>query len=133
MNYLKPETVESLKLKQVQYEVTAWKRALVFMMEENIHLKSRLSEILKNKLHKQFLTEIEAYQNNFVQLDDLIGLLRNDIAGFEKLLAGASLNEEGNMDELEAKLFTIRNNIGLAKTQFELLRNEFNDFLLKDL
>ena len=76
-----------LKLKQLQFESDTWKRLLVFMMDENIHLKNRLSEVLKDQFDKNLLVEVEGFQNNFIKEDELIGLMRNDVAELDKLFS----------------------------------------------
>ena len=50
-----------LKLKQLQNESDSWKKLLGFMMDENIRLKNRLSELLKDKFDKNLLEEVESF------------------------------------------------------------------------
>jgi hypothetical protein len=56
------------------------------MMEENIHLKNRLSEILRNGFDKNSLEEIELFQTDFVKEDELIGSIKKEVDEFDKLL-----------------------------------------------
>ena len=100
-----------LKLKQLQYESDTWKRLLGFMMDENIHLKNRLSEVLKDKFDKNLLVEIEGFQSNFIKKDELIGLLRNDVAGLDKLLEREIFEDGKIVNEIERRLKNLRNNI----------------------
>ena len=76
----------TLKLEQLVFESDTWKRNLAFMTEENIRLKSRLSEILQKKMDKTLLPRAEEFHNSFLKHDDLIKVLRNDISGFDKYL-----------------------------------------------
>jgi hypothetical protein len=55
------------KLKQLQYESDTWKRILGFMIDENIHLKHRITEILKNGFDKSQLEGLEQFQNSFIK------------------------------------------------------------------
>ena len=55
---IKLDKIPELKLIQLQYEINTWKRLLSFMSEENIQLKNRLSEVLKNKFDKNLLEEV---------------------------------------------------------------------------
>ena len=41
-----------LKLMQLRHEIDTWKRMLGFMQEENVHLKNRLSDVLKDRFNK---------------------------------------------------------------------------------
>ena len=75
-----------LKLKQLQYERDTLKRLLDFMIDENGHMKNRLSEVLQDKFDKNLLKGIEFFQSTFLKEDELIGLLRNDFAELNKLL-----------------------------------------------
>ena len=118
-----------LKLKQLQYESDTWKRLLGFMIDENIHLKKRLVEILRSISNENLLEEMENFHSRFIKEDDLIGLLRNDVAELDKLLV-REIFEDGNIfDEVIRKLNKLRNNIGNAEIQFSQLKLEFNNYL----
>jgi len=122
-----------LKLKQLQYESDTWKRLLGFMMDENIHLKNRLSEVLKDKFDKNLLVEIEGFQNNFIKEDELIGLLRNDVAGLDKLLEREIFEDGKIVNEIDKRLKNLRNNIVYAEKQFGKLKLEFNNYLSENI
>ena len=122
-----------LKLKQLQYESDTWKRLLGFMMDENIHLKNRLSEVLKDKFDKNLLVEIEGFQSNFIKKDELIGLLRNDVAGLDKLLEREIFEDGKIVNEIERRLKNLRNNIVYAEKQFGKLKLEFNNYLSENM
>jgi hypothetical protein len=122
-----------LKLKQLQYESDTWKRLLGFMMDENIHLKNRLSEVLKDKFDKNLLIEIEGFQNNFIKEDELIGLLRNDVAGLDKLLEREIFEDGKIVNEIDKRLKNLRNNIVYAEKQFGKLKLEFNNYLSENI
>lgn len=124
-----------LKLRQLKYERDTWHRLLAFMIDENIHLKNRLSEILKHVFDKDLLEEMENFQSRFIKEDELIGLLRNDLAELDKLLMREIL-EDGNIkNDINRKLKNLRSNIVITEAQFSQLKIEFNDYLseiLKD-
>ena len=132
-NYLKPAYMPDLKLKQLQYEADTWKRSLAFMMDENIHLKIRLSEILKDKYDATLLEVAEDFQSNFIKEDELIGLLRNDIAELDKLFGMEIFNDGWILKEIDVKLKNLRNNITTAERQFGKLKVDFNSYLLQNL
>jgi hypothetical protein len=119
-----PET----KLKQLRYTSNTWKHLLGSMTEENIRLKSRLSEILKGKCNNSLLEKAEIFQNSFIKEDELISLLRNDIAELDKLLEKA-LFEAGTMiEEAERKSGSLNNKIEIAQKQFGKLKLEFSSY-----
>src|SRR6478672_10328077 len=102
--YPKKLQMQDLKLKQLEYEADTWKRLLSFMMDENIHLKNRLSEFLRHTFAKNYLEEIENFQSRFLKQDELICLLRNDLAEVEKLLVREILVDGKILDEINRKL-----------------------------
>ena len=120
----------TLKLEQLLFESDTWKRALVFMTEENIYLKNRLSEILKKKIDKNFLPRAEEFNNRFLKHDDLIKVLRNDISGFDKLLTRELFEDGAIVNAVEASLKIIRNNIKEAEERFNTLKFEFYNQML---
>ncbi|GEM_PF-455112 len=121
--------MSELQLKQFQYETDTWKRLMRFIMEENIQMKNRLSEVLKNTNDISFLEEVESFQSCFIKEDELIGLLRNDITDLDKLLTTKDAEEKGISDEVTRKLNRLRNNILNVETQFNKLKMEFNCYL----
>lgn len=133
LKYFKPDGMPALKLKQLQYETDTWKRLLAFMMDENIHLKIRLSEILKDNFDVKKLEVAEDFQSNFIKEDELIGLLRNDIAELDKLF-GMKIFEDGWLiNEIDIKLKNLRNNIITAERRFGKLQVDFNSYLSQNL
>jgi hypothetical protein len=121
------------KLMQLRYESDTWKRLLGFMMDENVHLKFRLSDILKNNFNKQLLEQLEIFQSNFVKVDDLISVLRNDLAELDKQLVWKMPEEVKTVRDIEIKMKKIRNNINNAENQFSQLKSEFISFLSENM
>ena len=127
----KPEMMPGIRPKQLQYESETWKRLLSFMMDENVYLKNRLSEILKNSFDRNLLEEIENFQNRFIKEDSWIGLLRHDVVEFDKLLE-RDISEDGQVaPEINSRLNKLRNNIINADKEFDRLKTEFNSYLLE--
>ena len=122
-----------LKLKQLQYESDTWKRLLGFLMDENIHLKNRLSDVLNEEFDKDLLLEIEDFQMNFIKEDQLIGLLRNDVAGIDKLFEKEIFEDGKTLNEIDRKLKNLRNNIEYAEKEFRRLKLEFNNYLSENI
>lgn len=122
-----------LKLKQMQFEADTWKRLLGFLIEENIHLKNRLSEILKNNFDKKLLEEVENFQNRFMKEDNLVSLLRNDVAEFDKLILREVFEDGQLKKEVVRKVKTLRRNIENAEAEFSKLKTEFNNYLSENI
>lgn len=122
-----------LKLKQLEYELDSWNRLLEYLVDGNIRLKNRLSEILKDKFDKYLLEEVDNFQTRFIKEDDLVSLIRNDIADLNKIFDKAIFEKGKLKPEINRKLKIIRNNLAIAEKQFSLLKAEFNDFLTENI
>lgn len=120
-----------LRLQQLQFEADALKRLLTFMMEENVYLKNRISEILKNAFENKILEKIEIFQNRFIMEDELVGLLRNDVAELDKLLHAQELKADKMVvEDITRKIRKLSYNMENTESQFMRLKAEFNNFLL---
>ncbi|MDN3655266.1 hypothetical protein QWZ08_06510 [Ferruginibacter paludis] len=117
------------KFKQVQFEQDTWKRLLGFMMDENIHLKNRIAEILKDNPDRSLLDDVENFQSRFIMEDEMISILRNDIAHIEKLFAEGETSNGKLIAEINNRLQRLREDIALAEFQFNKLKIEFNTYL----
>ena len=127
------EGINNLKRKQFQHEAGTWKRVLDFMQEENIHLKNRLSDVLKESFNKKMLDDVEVFQNNFIKADELIILLKNELNGIEKsLLTKFFVPEELNR-AIEISIKKMRINIDTAEKHFTKMNNDFNNYLSENL
>lgn len=123
-----------LKIAQLRYESETWKRLLEFIMDENIQLKYRLSDVLKNNFDKYFLEQLENFQSNFVKQDNLVSVLRNDVAELDKLLVGDDSCEDGKtMKEIDKKMKILRNNINNAEKQFSQMKAAFISYLSENM
>ena len=125
--------MSQLKLKQLQHESDTWKRSLGFMMDENVQLKNRLAEILRTEFDKSLLDDIEDFQTSFLREDEMISLLKTDIAKLDKLLVREVFEDGQIVDNINRMLKEIRRNISIAESHFGKLKLEFNSYLLENL
>ncbi|MBL0358232.1 MAG: hypothetical protein IPP72_15785 [Chitinophagaceae bacterium] len=119
------------ELNQLQYESDTWKRSLDCMMDENIQLKERMSEILKNDFDKTHLEGIENFQNSFIKQDALIGLLRNEMTEVENLLKTGTPATVTAIGTIHKKLDNLRSNISYAEKYMQELKFSFDNYILK--
>lgn len=122
----KKEAMPKLDLAQIKSESDSWKRSLAFMIDENIHLKGRLTQILKKEVNKELLEMAENFHNHFIKQDELISLLRNDIAELDAVLLKGS---KDNLSDIKIKLIKLRDNVSNASKEFDQLKISFNDYL----
>jgi hypothetical protein len=131
--HINTDNLPAPKLKQLQYESDALKRLLGFMTEENIHLKNRISEILKDQFNKNMLEEVEIFHTDFIKEDILIGFLRHDVALIDKLMAKDKF-DDGEIDRIiNKKLKKLHKNIIIAERHFGKLKWSFNNYLSENL
>ena len=103
--------MEQAKINQLQIEVNTWKRFLNFFRDENVCLKNRLSDILKNGFDRNLLDELENFQTKFIKHDEVIILLRNEIAELDKLLLNERSGDGIPNNKIDKKLDHLRNNM----------------------
>ena len=116
-------------IKELKTESEGLKQMLGWMMNENAGLKYRLSEFLKEKFDKKMLIKVEDYQSYFIQEDELIGLLRNDIALLDKKMLMIDLNDKKSLKLVQKKLHLLCNNIVTVQNQFSQLKIDFTNYL----
>ena len=129
---LQTEVMTELKLKQLRYEINTWKRMLGFMQEENVHLKNRLSDVLKDRFNKNMLDGVEFFQTNFIKEDEVIGLLKSEVAEVENILKWNLITDE-NIFPTSKRIETVRNNIDAAEKDFSKINNDFNKYLSENI
>ena len=117
------------KLYQLRAEVNTWKRLLDFSREENVQLKIRLSEILKVKSDGKLLEELENFQSKFIRHDELINLLKKEIAGLDQLLGNADMDEKHIINLAGKRLTSLRNTVAEIEGLFFKLQFDFNTYL----
>jgi hypothetical protein len=130
---IKIHCMPEIQLKQLQSESESWKRILGCMIEENINFKNKVTEIVKNGIDKSQLEEVEEFQNNFIQEDALIGLMRNEVAAFDKLILRLPVSDGSLFGDVYNKLTQLRHNITVSEGHFSKLRTEFNVYLLNNI
>lgn len=116
-------------LKELKSESERLKQMLGWIMDENVGLKYRLSEVLKEKFDDKMLIKVEDYQSYFIQEDELIGLLRNDIALLDKKMLVIASDDKKSIKLIEKKLQLLCNNIATVQNQFSQLKVDFTNYL----
>jgi hypothetical protein len=103
------------------------------MTDENIHLKNRLSEILKNSFDNDLLEEAENFHGNFLKADERISLLKNEVTEFDKLLVREIFEDGSIIRQVNDKLKRLRNNLKSAESEFTRLKMGFNNYFLENI
>jgi hypothetical protein len=129
----KLSSVPDNKLKQLQFEVRSWKRMLAFIMTENVNLKNRLSEILKERFSESMLEDIESFHYKFLKQDELISVFRNDLANLDSNLDIKIFNDNKTLADIIKQMNKLRHNLNAEEIEFIKLKTEFNNYLLEKL
>lgn len=126
-----PVSTSSQVLVQYRHENATWKRILGYLIEENIILKTRLSEILQNSFagDNEFLDKIEYFQNQFLKEDEIFGYLKLDILEQEQLLDPANPEESDKFPLIKRNQKKLTKELELAEKVFNTLKFEFNTYL----
>lgn len=130
---MKSGIVTNLKLDQLRWEINTMKRLLGFIMDENIHLKYRLSEVLRTGFDKKQLEHIEIFQNRFIMQDELIALLNNQIIELNESLQQTIPESKGNTKKVNDKIAKVGNNINIAEERYKKMKQEFNSYLSENI
>jgi len=118
------------KVQQFRHECNTWKRILEFMIEENAILKMRLAEVVKDNLsQKDWVDAVDQYQGDFVREDELIRLVRHDVAELDLFLQ-KEIKEDGLIyKSILHKQKHLRKEMEKMEKEFNRLQFRFNNFL----
>ena len=111
---------------QLEAEYKRWEILLSTLKNENAFLIVKLSEVLDTKEDRDFISKAEYFQNEFINKDEYIKDLENDIRGELQLLGSVK-------DKIPAKILKkhekLGNEIRYLQTNFSNLRTEFDQCL----
>ena len=119
-------TRKLLLLEQTKQDTQKWKRLLDRLEQNNIIQKYHLAELLKKKYQgkDKFVLLAEQYQNQFLQHEEALRLMRNDVAALEGL---AIKNECEKIHHHKKKL---GKEMKAFSANFKRISSEFTIFLL---
>ena len=123
----------NLKLNKIQHEVETWRCLLLYMQEENIHLKNQLSEVLKDRFDKKMLQELEVFQTKFIMKNNLITSLEKEVAVIEEYIHSKKNLSIEIIDPSEKNIAGIRNNLEIAEKIFSFLNSDLNHYLSESI
>jgi hypothetical protein len=123
--------LDTLRLKQYSHESKSWERLLYFFKQENVFLKTRLSEVLDNRNDTELLISAEYFQNHFIVKDELIDKLLQEIHDQEKdwkenFINNSPVPYKKKVDKKEK----LRAQMQDFKEDFEKIEFEFNKYVI---
>jgi hypothetical protein len=112
-----------LSLLEQANQTKKWKRVLDRLQQKNIAQKCHLADMLKKCQGKDdFIVLAEQYHNQFLQQDEALRLMRDDVVALEHL---AQKNEyakvHGHKRKLEKEMKAFRVNFKRISSEFTIL------------
>jgi hypothetical protein len=98
------------------------------MQTENIFMKYRLAQIVKEDLGESVPEEIESFQNQFIMQDKLIDFFRNDLVKYIDQLRKKHNDDLTQQKDLLKKQRRFRKEIEIAELKFSKMRMDYNSF-----
>ncbi len=117
------------KTEQFLHETYTWERLIYFFRQENIYLKTRLSELVDPSTDKQFLALAEQFQNQFILKDEFMDEMTHDVKEQQKKLNELAENNKVLEDKISKKQKKLRNETQYLEKDFNRLKHEFNIYL----
>lgn len=97
---------------------------LDWMQQENILLKNKVADILKNDIDNTMLERMEFFLNSFLNKDAIFALLRYDIAEYLKL------HNQDKSDHLSKRTKNkLRQDLIKLEQEFRKLKEDFYEFI----
>ncbi len=109
--------------RHVKQELENWLKKISYIQLQNVFLKDSLSSTIKHDVTPAMLDHLEFFQNQFLNKDTILTLLRYDIATQNKLL------ENGKMEVALQKQNMLRADIEKLEKEFDTLTKQFNAYL----
>ena len=118
-------TGKLLLLEQTREDTQKWKRLLDCLQQNNIVQKYHLAELLKQYQGKDdFVPLAEHYQNRFLQQDEALKLMRNDVAILEELCI------TNQRDQIYHRKKKFEKELRVLRANFKQISSEFAIFVL---
>jgi hypothetical protein len=115
------------KMRQFQDVLATWKQLLNARMEENILLKYKISEILKNNFNQNFLEKIEEFQTQFIREDEWINLLRKEVSELENYILSKKF-QNGTEQFFDTRIENLRKDVADSGSRFRVSKSAFENF-----
>lgn len=108
-----------------------WTRTLDYIQQENVFLKNYLADIIKDEIKPDMLEQVEYFQNQFINKDAVIALLRYDIANQNKLSENGADN--GEFAKIQSRQIKLRADMEKMEREFSKLKFQFNTYIAEAL
>ncbi len=116
------------KTSKLKSDIKDWKQSLGYMSDENILMKTRLSNMLQDNFDISLLPQVEDLYSHLLSEEEFINLLRHNIGELDSLIEANNQKEinTGRFDNLSNML---QSQMTTAKIRLTKLKSDVNDFL----
>ena len=118
-----------MKLREFQSETDSWIRTLHVLQAENVNLKHRLAEVVRNGISQELLQNLEYYQNFFLEEDHVLLLFYNDIKKQGSMLRHKSLEEKSIENGIVKKQKQLRQELAKVEMMFYKKKSGFYELI----
>jgi hypothetical protein len=119
-----PTDMIKARIAQLMLENETWLRTLDYLRQENTFLKNRLAQFAQRDMNPGILNTLETYQNQFLDKDTVITLLRKDISVQE-----LAIEKSVDVDDVTKKQDQLRTDMRSMEREFSKLQKDFAKFL----
>ena len=121
--------MEAKKLERYKNEYQDWLETLDRIQLEIVFLKNHIADIVSKGVNAEKLEKLEYFQNNFLNKDLIIALLRRDIRHQYDILGDKKIIESGKLTaQIDEVQRTLREDIGKMEKEVGYLKTEFSIF-----
>ncbi len=110
-----------IRVVNIKVEREQWLQTLEHMLQDNIYMKNKLAEIIKEDISAASLERAEYFHNELLNKDAVIALLRYDIIHQSRINV-----TDINQNAVAQKHEKLRSDMQMMEAEFGRLLNEFN-------
>jgi predicted nucleic acid-binding Zn-ribbon protein len=111
-------------------EALSWDRTMNYFLQENAFFKTRLAQVLENKMSADLLEKAEYFQNSFIHNDEGMKGLKTDIDVLLRQIKEFTAAKNVEEKDLAGKYRKLDNEIKNFTKKFEEIKSAFNQYLI---
>ena len=116
---------------EMKREINNWKASLGSMADENILMKARLSNMLKENFDISLLPQVENLYSHLLKEEEFINLLRHNIGELDSMIESGH-SKFLNKTRFENMWSTLQSQMMTARIRLTNLKSEFNEFFRQE-
>ena len=117
-----------VKSKNRHIEINAWKRSLDYMSDENILMKNRLSEILRDEFDTSLLSKLEEFHTSLLKEESFLTLIRHNLTDLVSFHTNGS-SVEAEYSKKESLYYNLKDQMETVLIRFNKLKIDFYSFM----